>query len=59
MNKVEIGFQVPNVEPAWHDWHAKGIPMLTVPAQTPFGRIFEARDPDGYHLNVYELSGPA
>jgi predicted enzyme related to lactoylglutathione lyase len=59
MNKVEIGFQVPNVEPAWHDWHAKGIPMLTVPAQTPFGRLFEARDPDGYRLNVYELSGPA
>jgi len=56
---VEIGFEVPNVDPAWQDWHAKGVPMLTEPAKTPFGRIFEARDPDGYPLNVYELSRPA
>ena len=58
MNKVEIGFQVPNVDPAWQDWHAKGVPELTAPVKTPFGRIFEARDPDGYPLNVYELSRP-
>jgi len=30
--------------------------MLTEPVETPFGRIFEARDPDGYRINVYELS---
>ena len=55
---VEIGFQAPNVDPAWQNWHASGVPMLTEPVKTPFGRIFEARDPDGYHLNLYELSRP-
>jgi len=53
---VEVGFQVPDVDPAWKEWHARGVPMLTEVKKTPFGRIFEARDPDGYSLNVYELS---
>ena len=55
---VEVGFQVANVDPAWQEWHAKGVPTLTDVKRTPFGRIFEARDPDGYNLNGYELSGP-
>ena len=53
---VEVGFQVSNVDPAWQEWHSKGVPLLTPVTRTPFGRIFEARDPDGYPINVYELS---
>ena len=35
---------------------AEGVPNLTEVKKTPFGRLFEAQDPDGYPINVYELS---
>ena len=52
---VEIGLEVPDVDAAWSDWQAQGITGTTEPADTDFGRSFDAHDPDGNPLSIYQL----
>ena len=53
---VELGLEVADVDAAWRDWQAKGFTGMTDPADTPFGRAFDAHDPDGHPLTVYQLA---
>lgn len=53
---VEIGIEVDNVDSLWTQWKAKGVEMVTDPADAPFGRNFLAKDPDGHYLTVYRLA---
>ena len=32
---------------------AAGVPILTAPAESPFGRFFVFRDPDGYAITAH------
>jgi catechol 2,3-dioxygenase-like lactoylglutathione lyase family enzyme len=52
---VEIGLEVPDVDAAWRDWQAQGLTGMTDPANTDFGRSFDAHDPDGNPLSIYQL----
>ena len=52
---VEIGLEVPDVDAAWRDWQAQGLTGMTDPANTDFGRSFDAHDPDGHPLSIYQL----
>jgi len=52
---VELGLEVADVDAAWRDWRAKGLAGMTDPADTPFGRAFDAHDPDGNPLSIYQL----
>jgi len=52
---VEIGLEVDDVDATWRDWQAQGLTGLTNPADTDFGRAFEAHDPDGNPLSIYQL----
>jgi catechol 2,3-dioxygenase-like lactoylglutathione lyase family enzyme len=63
---VEIGLEVPDVDAAWRDWQALGLTgtrtrpargaSVTSPANTDFGRSFDAHDPDGNPLSIYQLA---
>ena len=53
---VELGLEVEDVDAAWRDWQAKGLTGMTDPADTPFGRSFDAHDPDGHPLSIYQLA---
>ena len=53
---VEIGLEVDDVDATWRDWQAQGITGATEPADTDFGRGFEAHDPDGNPLSIYQLA---
>jgi catechol 2,3-dioxygenase-like lactoylglutathione lyase family enzyme len=53
---VEIGLEVPDVDAAWRDWQTQGLTGMTDPANTDFGRAFEAHDPDGHPLSIYQLA---
>ena len=51
---VEIGLIVDDVDRVWQEWQAKGVNLLTRPQDMPFGRTFDARDPEGHYLNVFK-----
>ena len=51
---VEIGLIVDDVDRVWREWKAKGVNLLTQPADLPFGRAFDARDPEGHALSVFK-----
>jgi predicted enzyme related to lactoylglutathione lyase len=51
---AEIGLIVADVDRVWHDWKAKGVDVLTQPEDLPFGRAFDARDPEGHGLCVFK-----
>ena len=53
---VELGLEVADVDATWRDWKAKGLNGMTDPADTPFGRSFDAHDPDGNPLSIYQLA---
>jgi predicted enzyme related to lactoylglutathione lyase len=52
---TELGFEVDDVDAVWHEWKARGVTTMTDPADMPFGRAFDAQDPDGHRLSVYAL----
>ncbi len=54
---VEIGFEVEDVDATYKEWKNKGVHLLREPHDQPFGRIFEALDPDGHPLSVYKFAG--
>lgn len=54
-SSAEIGFQVTNVDALYREFQGKGIPLLNAPQDFPFGRAFDARDPDGNKLSIYAL----
>jgi predicted enzyme related to lactoylglutathione lyase len=49
-----IGLLVDDVDRVWREWQAKGVNLLTQPQDLPFGRNFDARDPEGHYLNVFK-----
>jgi predicted enzyme related to lactoylglutathione lyase len=51
---VEIGLIVDDVDRVWQAWKAKGVNVLTQPADLPFGRAFDACDPEGHCLTVFK-----
>ncbi|HTP08807.1 MAG TPA: VOC family protein [Anaerolineae bacterium] len=53
---VEIGLVVDNVDQVWQELKTKGVNLLTEPQDMPFGRSFEARDPEGHCLTIYKPS---
>ena len=53
---VEIGLIVDDVDRVWQEWKAKGVNLLTQPQDLPFGRAFDARDPEGHALSVFKPS---
>ncbi len=52
---IELGFEVEDVDATWRDWQAKGAQTLTSPADFPFGRAFDAQDPEGHLISIYKL----
>ena len=50
----EIGLIVDDVDRVWRDWKSKGVNLLTEPQDLPFGRNFDARDPEGHALVVFK-----
>ena len=55
---AEIGLIVDDVDRVWQDWKSKGVNVLTQPADLPFGRAFDARDPEGHFLTVFKPPMP-
>jgi predicted enzyme related to lactoylglutathione lyase len=53
---VELGLEVADVDATWRSWQALGLTGMTDPADTPFGRSFDAHDPDGNPLSIYQLA---
>ena len=53
---VEVGLEVEDVDTAWREWQALGLTGMTHPANTDFGRSFDAHDPDGHPLSIYQLA---
>lgn len=51
---VELGLVVDDVDAVYRDWQAKGVETLTAPKDLPFGRSFDARDPEGHLFTVYK-----
>ena len=52
---IALGFEVDDVDATWRNWQAKGAKTLTAPEDLPFGRAFDAQDPEGHLLTVYKL----
>ncbi|MFL5734555.1 MAG: VOC family protein [Chloroflexia bacterium] len=52
---TEVGFEVDDVDQTYEEWRVQGVKMLNEPHDQPFGRTFNAIDPDGHLLNVYRL----
>ncbi len=52
---VELGLEVEDVDVTWGKWQAKGVQTLTPPEDFPFGRAFDAQDPEGHLLSIYQL----
>ncbi len=51
---VDLGLEVQeDVDAIWRDWQTKGASLLAEPKDLPFGRAFEAKDPEGHRLTVY------
>jgi catechol 2,3-dioxygenase-like lactoylglutathione lyase family enzyme len=52
---VELGLEVADVDATWREWRRLGLSGMSEPADTPFGRSFDAKDPDGHPLSIYQL----
>jgi len=50
----QLGLIADDVDAVYRDWQAKGVELLSTPQDFPFGRAFDARDPEGHLLNVYK-----
>lgn len=54
---VELSFEVEDAVAALRELQAARVGNLSGLQTQPFGSMFDARDPDGYRLNFYRLSG--
>jgi predicted enzyme related to lactoylglutathione lyase len=45
------------VDAAYAQWRAKGLPILQAPTDMDFGRTFVALDPDRHRLRVFAPVG--
>jgi predicted enzyme related to lactoylglutathione lyase len=52
----ELAISVEDVDTVYQDWKARGVPMIEELHDSPFGRNFLAKDPEGHHLSVYTLA---
>ena len=52
---IELSLEVEDEDATWRAWQAKGVPTLSAPQDFPFGRAFDAQDPEGHLLNIYKL----
>ncbi len=52
---IELSLEVEDIDATWREWQAKGVQTLTTPQDFPFGRAFDAQDPEGHLLNIYKL----
>lgn len=52
---TEIGLMVDDVDAAYNDWKARGLPVRSEIVDMGAGRMFAAQDPDGHRLSVYTL----
>ena len=52
---TEIGLEVQDVDRVYADLRSRGVTLPTAPTDFPFGRAFDALDPDGNKLNIYKL----
>jgi predicted enzyme related to lactoylglutathione lyase len=52
---IELSLEVEDVDATWRAWQAKGVQTLSAPQDFPFGRAFDAQDPEGHLLNIYKL----
>lgn len=51
---VELYLQVADVDAAYRTWRERGVDLVTVPHDMPFGRTFAFRDPDGRVLHAVQ-----
>src|SRR5947208_11352592 len=54
----ELGFAVDDVDGLYRDWLKAGVTIVKEPADFPFGRAFDALDPDGVSLSLYQMRQP-
>ena len=52
---IELGLEVADVDATWRQWRGLGVSGMTEPADTPFGRSFDAQDPDGHPFSVFQM----
>ncbi len=52
----ELAIRVDDVDTVYQGWKARGVPMIEELHDSPFGRNFLAKDPEGHHLSVYTLA---
>lgn len=52
---TEVAMEVNDVDHIYREWKTRGVTLLTEPADFPFGRAFDAQDPEGHRLSVYKL----
>ncbi len=55
VGSTELGLEVKDVDDVYATWQKQGVTLLTSPQDFPFGRAFDAQDPEGHRLNVYKL----
>jgi predicted enzyme related to lactoylglutathione lyase len=51
---VDLWLNCDDVDGLYASLEANGVPILQQPADTPFGRRFICRDPNGYALIIYK-----
>ena len=52
-NGAELYLTVEDVDAAYATWKARGVEMVTAPADQPFGRTFAFRDMDGRVMHAW------
>lgn len=52
---TEIGIEVNDADRAYSEWKSQGATLLSEPNDFPFGRSFDAQDPEGHRINIYKL----
>ncbi len=52
---TELAMEVSDVDSVYREWKSQGVTLLTEPTDFPFGRAFDAQDPDGNKLNVFKV----
>jgi predicted enzyme related to lactoylglutathione lyase len=54
--RLELSFEVDDVDATWKRWKECGVEMVTEPVNLPFGRYFMAKDPEGHYLSAYRFA---
>jgi predicted enzyme related to lactoylglutathione lyase len=54
--RLELSFEVDDVDATWKQWKERGVEMVTEPVNLPFGRYFMAKDPEGHYLSAYRFA---